>query len=126
MTARELEGMYFKLNRLAQKSAPSYSDGKPKGPMNRITVGDYFKNQLCFINSIGYTMNEQSPWDIDPGRQLPYYIDVSISGDIITSQYDNLLSAGSDFFGVITTGKDDTTWSSKDGTRPALKAEDRS
>ena len=110
MTARELEGMYFKLNRLAQKSAPTYKGGLPQGPMNRITVGDYFKNQLCFINSVGYTMNEQSPWDIDPGRQLPYYIDVEIGGDIITSAFDNLLSSNSDFFGAIETGKTDTTW----------------
>ena len=104
LTARELEAMYLKLNRLAQKVAPSYSGGgQPKGPMNRITVGNYFNNQLCFINNVNYVMNEQSPWDIDPGRQLPYYIDVSIAGDIITSQYDNLLSAGSDFVGVVLT-----------------------
>ena len=103
-TARELEAMYLKLNRLAQKTAPSYSSaGQPKGPMNRISVGNYFDNQLCFINNVNYVMNEQSPWDIDPGRQLPYYIDVSIAGDIITSQYDNLLSTSSDFFGVVTT-----------------------
>ena len=110
LSARELEAMYFKLNRLAQKSAPTYSGGKPVGPMNRITVGDYFKNQLCFLNTVGFTMNEQSPWDIDPGRQLPYYIDVSVGGDIITSAFDNLLSAGSDFFGAILTGENDTTW----------------
>ena len=71
--------------------------------MNRITIGNYFSNQLCFINNLNYVMNEQSPWDIDPGRQLPYYIDVSVAGDIITSQYDNLLSTSSDFFGVVTT-----------------------
>ena len=112
LSARELEAMYFKLNRLAQKSAPTYSGGKPVGPMNRITVGDYFKNQLCFLNTVGFTMNEQSPWDIDPGRQLPYYIDVSIGGDIITSAFDNLLSAGSDFFGAILTDTSDTKWQS--------------
>jgi len=112
-SARELEAMYFKLNRLAQKSSPTYDSGKPEGPMNRITVGDYFKNQLCFINNVGYSMNEQSPWDIDPGRQLPYYIDVSISGDIITSAFDNLLSSNSDFFGAITTkDADDIKWNS--------------
>ena len=104
-TARELEAMYLKLNRLAQKTAPTYSDGKPQGPMNRLTIGNYFSNQLCFINNLNFVMNEQSPWDIDPGRQLPYYIDVSVAGDIITSQYDNLLSTSSDFFGVITTKK---------------------
>ena len=96
-----------------QKSSPTYDSGKPEGPMNRITVGDYFKNQLCFINNVGYSMNEQSPWDIDPGRQLPYYIDVSISGDIITSAFDNLLSSNSDFFGAITTkDADDIKWNS--------------
>ena len=98
LTARELEGMYYKLNALAQKSAPSYSDNKPQGPLNKITIGDYFKDAYCFLNNIGYTMNEQSPWDIDPGRQLPYYIDVTVSGDMITSVNGNLLSAGSDFF----------------------------
>ena len=58
-------------------------------------------------------MNEQSPWDIDPGRQLPYYIDVNLSGDIITSAYDNLLSIGSDFFGAMTTTKEqEMVWKS--------------
>ena len=111
LTARELQAMYFKLNRLSQNCAPEYDGGKPKGPLNRITVGDYFKHAVCFINSVAYSMNEQSPWDIDPGRQLPYYVDVSISGDMITSQYDGLLNRNSDFFAAVTTdASQNTTW----------------
>ena len=116
-TARELEAMYLKLNRLAQKTAPEYSSaGQPKGPLNKITVGNYFMDQICFINSVGFTVNEQSPWDIDPGRQLPYYIDVSIAGDIITSQYDNLLSKDSDFFGIVKTDNGQVELIGRDGS----------
>jgi hypothetical protein len=112
-SARELEGMYYKLNALAQKTAPSYgTGGKPQGPLNKITVGDYFKDVYCWINSVQFKINEQSPWDIEPGRQLPYYIDVSIGADMITSTHGNLLSAGSDFFSAILSDKVAGNWQS--------------
>ena len=112
-SARELEGMYYKLNALAQKTAPSYgTGGKPQGPLNKITVGDYFRDVYCWINSVQFKINEQSPWDIEPGRQLPYYIDVSIGADMITSTHGNLLSAGSDFFSAILSDKVAGNWQS--------------
>ena len=61
LTARELEGMYYKLNALAQKTAPTYSSNKPQGPLNKITVGDYFNKVPGVLTSISSNWSTNLP-----------------------------------------------------------------
>ena len=78
--------LYSKLNYLASVIAPNYSAGGfMRGNIIKLTVGDYLSNTLGILNSINFSIPDESPWDIgrkldgseDPNSlQLPQIIDV--------------------------------------------------
>jgi hypothetical protein len=47
------------------------------GNLHRLTVGNYIYGQWGVMTGLQYTVSEDSPWEINPGEQLPYYIQVS-------------------------------------------------
>lgn len=66
--------VYDKLNYLASVIAPNYSDGGfMRGNLIKLTVGDYVTNTIGILNSINYTIPDDSPWDI--GRNIEGDID---------------------------------------------------
>jgi hypothetical protein len=70
--------MYDQLNTLAASLAPTYtSQGYMSGNLHRLTVGNYIYGQWGVMTGLQYTVSEDSPWEINPGEQLPYYIQVS-------------------------------------------------
>lgn len=79
--------IYDKLNYLASITATNYSHtGWMRGNLIRLTVGDYLNNTMGILNSITYSIPNNSPWDIgrtstgaeDPNSlQLPLLIDVT-------------------------------------------------
>ena len=74
----ELTKMYTKLNVLAASLAPTYtSAGYMAGNLYRLTIGNYVVGQYGIMTSLTYDIMEESPWEITPGPQLPYYIRVS-------------------------------------------------
>jgi len=74
----ELTKMYTKLNVLAASLAPTYtSAGYMAGNLHRLTIGNYVVGQYGIMTSLTYDIMEESPWEITPGPQLPYYIRVS-------------------------------------------------
>ena len=74
----ELNAMYVKLNVLAASLAPTYtSAGYMAGNLHRLTIGNYVVGQYGIITGLTYDIMEESPWEITPGTQLPYYIRVS-------------------------------------------------
>lgn len=78
--------LYSKLNYLASVIAPNYSAGGfMRGNIIKLTVGDYLNNTLGILNSINFSIPDESPWDIgrkldgsedDNSLQLPQIIDV--------------------------------------------------
>lgn len=80
-SSMELNAMYDKLNFLASSLAPEYLDtvtsGYMAGNIAYITVGDYIVDQPGIITGFSFEVSEESPWEIDPGRQLPHMIKVS-------------------------------------------------
>jgi hypothetical protein len=73
-----LDAMYIKLNLLAASLAPTYtSAGYMAGNLHRLTIGNYVVGQYGIMTSLTYDIMEESPWEITPGSQLPYYIKVS-------------------------------------------------
>ena len=70
--------MYEQLNTLAASLAPTYtSAGYMAGNLHQITLGDYLINQWGVLTSLSYTPDDESPWGIDSGMQLPFYIKVT-------------------------------------------------
>jgi hypothetical protein len=76
----ELLPLYSKLNALASQVYPDYSNsGIMRSSVVKITVGDYFYRVPGLLESVNITIANESSWDIKPDRQLPHYLDVSIS-----------------------------------------------
>lgn len=91
MTRSEMIPIWRKLNYLATYTMPEFATSKPSGPFMRITLGDLFQQTPGFIESLTYTVPDESPWDIGeqdtekPGveKQLPMVIEVSMTFKIV-------------------------------------------
>ena len=79
--------MYKKLNNLASTLTPDYNGaGFMRGNLVKLTLGGYIVEQPGFINSLTYTVPQESNWEIglspDGGddesvKELPHVIKVS-------------------------------------------------
>jgi len=86
LSEKEMAPMYSKLNYLIASLMPDYKGSVMRGSLHRLTVGNYFDAQLGVINSISYTISNESPWEIaidepEGGTKqliLPHIIDVSM------------------------------------------------
>ncbi len=86
MSKAELIPMYKKLNQLAATLAPEYSDaGFMKGNLINFTMGGYIYETPGFLNSLNYTIPQESPFEIaidtegntdDSVKELPLLINV--------------------------------------------------
>ena len=94
LSAEEMEPMYQKLNYLMSNLMPDYKDNLMRGPLVRMTIGNYIDGQLCKLDSISYTIPNDSPWEISLASQdgkllelnLPHIIEVQLSFTPIGSQ----------------------------------------
>ena len=90
-TREDLLPIYKKLNLLASTTAPHYSDDGlfMKGTWVRMTVGDYLHKVPCTIGSVGFTWQQDYPWERklqdkekDTVQILPHVLDVTIAASI--------------------------------------------
>lgn len=85
----ELRSMWRKLNYLASWTAPKYGgDTGTIAPMLRLTLGNLFQETPMFIDSLSYSINDESAWEInlendDKLMQVPLVVDVSISFTVL-------------------------------------------
>jgi hypothetical protein len=74
----KLQSNYDDLNKLAASLAPTYtSQGYIAGNLHRLTFGNYVKGQYGILESVDYTIMDESPWETIENNQLPFYIEVS-------------------------------------------------
>jgi len=90
MSRAELTTNYKRLNALAGYTTPEYSDHGMVAPFIRVTIGNYFKNTPAIITGLTYTVNDESPWEINlegkpEAPQLPHVIDVQLGLTIINN-----------------------------------------
>jgi hypothetical protein len=58
--------MWDQLERLAKTTLPEYnSTYKMKGPLIKFTLGNWFINTPAFIKSLSYTVDNDTPWEIN-------------------------------------------------------------
>jgi len=80
LSEAEMVPMYSKLNFLASSIAPTYTtSGYMAGNVARITLGKYIKGQYGIIKTLGYTIPEDSSWDIEEKTELPLMIDIQMT-----------------------------------------------
>ena len=108
-TRAEMEANYKRLNRFIQMTSPEIESGLPVGPLLKLTIGDWWKENPFILDSFTLTPVDNAPWDIDEGRQLPFYVDCSVSGKILFSKAniggevtDRVHSSTTDAFAAIT------------------------
>jgi len=64
LSAEEMEPMYQKLNYLMSNLMPDYDNNLMRGPLHRLTVGNYLDSQFGKLDSVSYTIPNDSPWEI--------------------------------------------------------------
>ncbi len=94
LSEKEMEPMYQKLNYLMGNVMPDYKDSLMRGPIIKMTVGNWIDGQDGILNSVSYTIPQDSPWEIainEPvtGEKrliLPHVVEVALTFTPIGSQ----------------------------------------
>jgi hypothetical protein len=102
----EMKPMYQKLNYLMGNLMPDYNDTLMRGPLIKMTVGNWIDGQVGILNSLSYTIPQDSPWEIGLGDKyliLPHIVEVSMTFTPIGSQTQgiNKVSSKSDIISNI-------------------------
>lgn len=75
---KNLDTMYRQLNTLAASLTPNYGNsGYMAGNIHKLTIGNYIHNQYGIIQGLTFDINNETPWEIKDGKQLPLYIKVT-------------------------------------------------
>jgi hypothetical protein len=77
----EMRPMYNRLNNLISQVYPDYTkdQGIMRGPMMRLTIGDYIRRMPGFLESVNLTVDPNNGWEIKQDYQLPHVVDVQVS-----------------------------------------------
>lgn len=93
LSSNEMQPMYQKLNYLMGNLMPDYNDTLMRGPLVRMTIGNWIDGQLCVLNSLSYKVPQDSPWEIglivNGGIEpliLPHIVEVNLTFTPIGSQ----------------------------------------
>ncbi len=79
LTKDDYSTIWGKLQNLARKTYPVYGSSGFHGQTIKVTIGDMFKSQDMIINDLSYDWDNETPWEIDAGKQAPLYTNVSLS-----------------------------------------------
>ena len=83
MSKQQLLVCWEKLNYLIGLTYPTWktisNSERMEAPFMELTIGDMFNRTPGFINSLSYSIDDTTPWDIDEGTQLPKSIDVEVT-----------------------------------------------
>jgi hypothetical protein len=93
LSAEEMQPMYQKLNYLMGNLMGEYYNNVMRGTLVKMTVGNWFDGQDGILNSLSYTVPQESPWEIglkvNNGIEpliLPHIVEVSMTFTPIGSQ----------------------------------------
>ena len=93
--------IYKKMNKLTSLCYPEYKTAfntnnkeRMKPPLTKFRLGELFgsfNNEMTgFIKSLSYEFPDTSPWEIQQGKRVPKYINVSIGYQVIHSTVPSL------------------------------------
>jgi hypothetical protein len=90
LNANEHKAGWDKLNFLTGLVYPQGYDGGSTAitaPFIKFTLGDLYKNKESFIESLSYTFDDSTPWDIDETNyRLPMITDVAVTIKFLQSR----------------------------------------
>jgi hypothetical protein len=87
LNKNEHKAAWERLNFLTSLAYPQGSNGVYiTPPFLKVTIGDWYKNKECFVDSLSYSVDENTPWDIETiGYKLPTIINASITLKFVES-----------------------------------------
>ena len=85
-SVQELITLWEKLNYLRGLVYPKIEDNRMVSPFFSFTLGDMFDKQPMIFQSLNYSIDTQSNWEIKPGLRLPKLINVSADMRVIDKQ----------------------------------------
>ena len=96
----EMKPMWKKLQYLSTMTMPQYGGAAGyQGTLVTFRLGSLYNGKLAFIESLSYTMSDETPWEIsmldseNPLGELPMGVDISIGLKILGSNRPQLASA---------------------------------
>jgi len=82
-SASELANMWTKIQFITTNCYPSFevvTDSKVvKPPIVEFRIGNMYKSKVSFIESLSYTIPDDSNWEVADGLQLPKIVEVAIT-----------------------------------------------
>jgi len=108
-TEDELDMIYTKMNHLTSLCYPEYMvdeyGNRMKPPLTKLRYGELYgktnKEQLGYIKSISYTVEQSSPYETKVGKRVPKHIMATIAYQVIHSK---VPSKNTKFYGIRTSG----------------------
>lgn len=81
----ELQFVWQRVNTLTGLAYPAKfsPDGFMIPPLVELTIGDFYKNQPGYIESIVHTIEDDTSWVIEPGTQVPQTVKMDITFAVI-------------------------------------------
>ena len=76
--------LWEKLNYLRGLTYPSLQDNRMIAPFASVTVGDLVDKLPVLLQSLNYTIDTASTWEIKPGLRLPKLIQVSADMRVVS------------------------------------------
>ena len=89
LSVDEMKFIYQKLNFLMSNTMPDYKNNIMRGPLIRMSVGNWIDSQLGILNSINFKVPNDSPWEISLGDNLlilPHIVEVNMTFTPIGSE----------------------------------------
>ena len=79
-SAAELQHLYNKMEALAQCAYPDYEATHGfTGRYVKVHIGNLYKNEPMYITNISFSWDNETPWELSDGLQVPYYTLVNMS-----------------------------------------------
>ena len=104
-TSDELEMIYKKMDRLTSLCYPEYVEdtygNRMKPPLTKLRMGELFgkqnKEQLGYIKSISYAVDNSSTYETAVGKRVPRHVNATIGYQVI---HDRAPRLGTTFYGI--------------------------
>jgi len=79
MSRLEIAPVWNKLNILASMTYPRYANSGFTGLYTKVTIGDLYVQQPMYIQSLDLSWDNETPWELQDGFQVPFYTNVSMA-----------------------------------------------
>jgi hypothetical protein len=76
---KELKPVWSKLEKLAKLTYPIYASSGFTGTYVKTTIGDLYKGEAMYMTDLSYDWDNETPWELSSGEQLPFYTNVSMT-----------------------------------------------